>query len=143
MTTWMRRAALVLTGAAAVGIAGCGDEDDYANAPRPPAPIVITAAITGDGITVSPSKFGAGPISLIVSNQTETSQQVTLETSDTSSGPGLTQSTGPINPRDTATLRADVDEGTYTVSVAADAIKSATVRVGAERPSAQNELLQP
>ncbi len=133
----------MLTGAAAVGIAGCGDEDDYANAPRPPAPIVITAAITGDGITVSPSKFGAGPISLIVSNQTETSQQVTLETSDTSSGPGLTQSTGPINPRDTATLRADVDEGTYTVSVAADAIKSATVRVGAERPSAQNELLQP
>ncbi len=143
VTTWMRRAALLLAGSAALAVAGCGDDDDYANTPRPAAPIVVTAAITGDGVTVSPAKFGAGPISVIVSNQTETSQQVTLETADTSTGPGLTQSTGPINPRDTATLRADVAEGEYELSVAAGAIKAAKISVGAARPSAQNELLQP
>jgi len=143
VTTWMRRAAVVLFGTAALVAAGCGNDDDYANEPRPPAPIVVTAAITKSGVSVSPDTFGAGPINLIVTNQTETSQQVTLETQDTSGGPGITQSTGPINPRDTATLKADVPEGSYRVSVEGDTIEPAELEVGAERPSAQNELLQP
>lgn len=132
-----------LAGIALLAAAGCGDDDDYANDPRPPAPIVVTAAITKDGVSVSPAKFGAGPINLIVTNQTETSQQITLETDDTGGGAGITQSTGPINPRDTATLKADVPEGSYRVGVEGDTIDAATLEVSAKRPSAQNELLQP
>lgn len=139
----MRRTSAALAGIALLVTAGCGDDDDYANEPRPPAPIVVTAAITKDGVSVSPAKFGAGPINLIVTNQTETSQQITLETQDTSGGAGITQSTGPINPRDTATLKADVPEGNYRVGVEGDAVKAAALEVSAERESAQNELLQP
>lgn len=143
VTIRMRRAGAALAAVALLTAAGCGDDEDYPNENRPPAPIVVTAAITKSGVSVSPEKFGAGPISLIVTNQTGTSQQVTLETDDTASGPGITQSTGPINPRDTATLKADVPEGSYRVSVGGDSIEAATLEVGAERPSAQNELLQP
>jgi hypothetical protein len=143
VTIRMRRAATAIAAAALLGAAGCGEDDDYANEERPPAPIVVTAAITKSGVSVSPAEFGAGPINLIVTNQTGTSQQVTLETSDTSSGPGITQSTGPINPRDTATLKADVPTGSYRVSVGGGGVDAATLEVGAERPSAQNELLQP
>jgi hypothetical protein len=51
--------------------------------------------------------------------------------------------TAPISPRDTATLKADVDPGRYSVHVAGDAIAAAALRVGPERKSAQNDLLQP
>lgn len=125
-------------------IAGCGSDDDYANEPRPPAPINIAAAITDDKISVSPQSFGAGPIVLIVSNQSDAPQKVTFETENTpGTGPGIRQTTSPINPRGTATLKVDVTEGTYELSVDSSGIKSATVDVGAKRESAQNELLQP
>jgi hypothetical protein len=35
-------------------VAGCGGGDDYANEPRPPAPINVTAAITNSRVNVSP-----------------------------------------------------------------------------------------
>jgi hypothetical protein len=124
--------------------AGCGSEDDYANEPRPPAPINITAAISDEKISVSPRSFGAGPIVLIVSNQSEAAQQVTFETQDTSTGgPGIKQTTSPINPRGTATLNVDVTQGTYELSVEDSGVQPAVVEVGAKRESAQNELLQP
>ena len=120
----------------------CGEEDDYANEPRPPSPIQIGAAITADGVTVSPSQVGAGPVTLIVTNQTERAQEVTLETDEIGgSDPGIRQRSGPINPGDTASLKADLRQGTYSVSVGSAG--SATVKVGAPRPSAQDDLLQP
>ncbi len=129
--------------ASAVGV-GCGDEDDYANEPRPPAPIVVSAAVTDSRISVSPKQFGAGPVNLIVTNQTERAQEITLETDEIGgSEPGIQQRTGPINPGDTATLKADLKSGTYRVATDSDSIKPAALDVGAERPSAQNELLQP
>jgi hypothetical protein len=128
-------------GALALGAGGCGGAGgDYKNEPRPPSPIVVTAAVSKDQVSVSPRKLGAGPISLIVSNQTGASQQVTIESAG---APGVRQETAPINPRDTATLTADVAPGTYRVHVAGDGIRAATFRVGRERPSAQNDLLQP
>jgi hypothetical protein len=133
-------AAICVLGVAA---AGCGSDDDYKNELRPPSPIIVTAAIARDHVTISPREFGAGPISLIVTNQTDDTQQVTLETSDTGGGRGLTQQTGPINPSDTATLQADIPEGTYEVGVAAAGIRPAKLVVGEKRPSAQNDLLQP
>jgi hypothetical protein len=142
----MRRTAatMPLAFAAAVAIAGCGTSSDYKNDPRPPSPIVLTASIDNQRVSVSPRAFGAGPISLIVTNQTSTAQSVTLESADKAgSGPGLRQETAPISPRDTATLKADVKPGRYTVHVRGDAIIAARLRVGPQRASAQNDLLQP
>lgn len=138
----MRRTA-ALTGVLVTSalVAGCGGEDDYANEPRPPAPITITAAITQGEISVSPDTFGAGPVSLIVTNQTDTAQRITFETAGGAAG--FTQQTGPINPGDTATLKADVPSGKVVVKVAGDAVEAAELKVGARRPSAQDDLLQP
>jgi hypothetical protein len=142
----MRRTAALtpLAVAAVVAVVGCGASSDYKNDPRPPSPIVLTASIDNQRVSVSPRSFGAGPISLIVTNQTDTAQRVTLESADKAgSGPGLKQETAPISPRDTATLKADVKPGRYTVHVGGDGIRAARLQVGPERASAQNNLLQP
>jgi hypothetical protein len=130
--------------AATLALAGCGSDPDYANDPRPPSPINVTAAITAEKVTVSPKEFGAGPIVLIVANQTGDPQRVTLQTDELAGEQGgIKQSTAPINPDGTATLKVDVREGEYAVSVDGDGIRGARVTVGAQRASAQNDLLQP
>jgi hypothetical protein len=128
--------------AAALAMLGCGSGSSYKNQPRPPSPIVITAAIVPGQVSVSPTHFGAGPISLVVTNQTEKSQRLTIAREVNGQ---LQQSgeTGPINPHDTASLKADVDPGSYRVSVDGGGIKPAKLNVGKQRPSAQNDLLQP
>jgi hypothetical protein len=125
--------------------AGCGDDDPGSTSgERPPVPIIITASISTEHVSVSPRRFGAGPITLIVSNQTGASQRVTLESDDTpGAGPGVRQQTAPINPRDTARLEADVQPGRYRVAVEGGGIDAATVSVGARRESAQNQVLLP
>jgi hypothetical protein len=141
-----RTAALVpLAVAGALALGGCGDSSaDYKNDPRPPGPIIITGYIDDQRVSVSPRTLGAGPISLIVTNQTGAAQRVTLESAGaTGSGPGIRQVTAPINPQDTATLKVDVKPGSYSVHVGGDAIRAARLRVGPERESAQNDLLQP
>jgi hypothetical protein len=123
---------------------GCGEEDDYKNEPRPATPIVVSASITDDRVSVSPKTFGAGPITLIVTNQTQSDQELVLETEEIGgSAPGIEQQTGPISPGDTASLKADLREGTYRVAVNARGISEAALDVGEPRPSAQDELLQP
>ena len=125
-------------------VAACGDEDDYANEPRPPSPIVVSAAVTDGRVSVSPKRFGAGPVNLIVTNQTDRAQEITLETDEIGgSAPGIQQRTGPINPGDTASLKADLKQGTYKVGVDSQNIRAAALDVADARPSAQNELLQP
>jgi hypothetical protein len=138
----MTRTGAMATPLAIVALAGCGG-GDYRD-PRPPAAILLTASISNQRISVSPHRFGAGPISLVVVNHTSAAQRVTLESANgAGSGPGLRQVTAPINPRDTATLKADVQPGRYSVHVGGDGIAAAALRVGTERASAQNDLLQP
>ena len=139
----MRRRALVAAAALAWGAAGCGGGDDYANEPRPPTPINVTAAIGDGGISISPQTFGAGPVVMIVANQTGQRQTVTLETQELGgSRPGITETTRPIGPGGTARLQADLRQGTYQVSTGGGG-SPATLEVGAARESAQDELLQP
>ena len=126
--------------AAVLGVAGCGEED-HANRDRPAASINVTAAIADGAIHVSPQEFGAGPIRLLVSNQTTSAQELTFETGGDASG--VTQTTTPIDPDGTATLEVDVTEGEYEISTADDKVKPVAVAVGAPRPSAQNDLLLP
>jgi hypothetical protein len=129
---------------ALAAVAGCGGGDDYANEPRPPAPINVTAAITNQRVSVSPQRFGAGPIVLVISNQSSTAQEVTFETDELGgSKPGRTFSTTPINPRGTATLKVDVRQGAWKLRTKDGGIQAAAVSVGKQRKSAQNELLQP
>jgi hypothetical protein len=128
--------------ALALSVSGCGsDNTSYKNTPRPPAPINVTAAITDSQIKVSPRRFGAGPIVLIISNQSTDAQSVTFETDGGEAG--IRQTTSAINPAGTAQLQLEVRQGTYELSVEDRRIRPASVRVGGQRASAQNELLQP
>jgi hypothetical protein len=127
-------AAVALAGVAT----GCGGDDEARSEERPPVPINISISVDEDAVTASPDKFGAGPITLLIANQSRASQTITID------GPRLRRSLGPINPQDTATVRLRVEPGEHTVSAAESAgLREATLRVGPERPSAQNELLLP
>jgi hypothetical protein len=137
-----RAAAIAICGLLALAAAACGTTEQRRNDPRPPTRIVITGSISTNRVSIAPRRFGAGPVSLIVANLTDTSQQVTLERADRSR-PRVRQQTAPINPRDTAELRADLGTGRYTVRVTGGGIAAATLWVGRRRPSAQNDLLQP
>jgi hypothetical protein len=128
--------------AVAASVSGCGtDNVSYKNDPRPPSPINVTAAITDSQIKVSPRRFGAGPIVLIISNQSSDAQSVTFETGGGESG--IRQTTSAINPAGTAQLQIEVDQGTYELSVEDRRIRPASMRVGKPRPSSQNDLLEP
>jgi hypothetical protein len=121
----------------------CGEED-HRNGERPAASINVTAAIVDGRVHVSPRRFGAGPIRLLVTNQTASVQALTLETDEVGGDrPGLTQTTAPISPSGTARLEVDVREGDYALTTADRGIEPASVEVGAPRPSAQGDLLQP
>lgn len=128
-----------------LGLAGCGGDDDFANEERAPDRIILSAVITPSGVTVSPSRLGAGTIELIASNLTSRSQRLTLSSQALGSAGAmpLRQRTGPINPGDTASLTADVRQGIYRVTTGSPAISPATIRVGPPRRSAKDKLLQP
>jgi hypothetical protein len=135
---------VLLAAVLASGAAGCGGEEDYANRPRPPAPINVTAAIGERKLSVSPREFGAGPIVILISNQTPEPQNVTIETEELGgSQPGLRESSGRIGPNGTASFEVNVREGTYQLSTRRGGLEPVTIEVGKPRPTAQNEVLQP
>lgn len=79
-----------------------------------------------------------------IANLTEQAHKVTVETDELGAGsPGLKQTTSAINPGGTATLKIDLRRGDYTVTVGESGIQDARLKVGAERPSSQDQLLQP
>jgi hypothetical protein len=129
----------VVSALSTASLSGCGGSDARESNPRPPSPIDIAVVIGEDEVDASPAKFGAGPIVLMVSNQSNASRTLTIE------GSQVRQSVGPINPQDTATLKVSVRPGEYTLAAAAGSsdLKPAKLTVGPERPSAQNELLRP
>ena len=125
---------------AAILLAGCGSGKHYVNNPRPPALLIITVAIDNGRVLVSPTHIGAGPVQLTMANETQASQQITVA----SDQPGVLQEhAGPINPGNTASLKANLSSGTYSVKVDGSSIAAATIAVGGQRPSSQNQLLQP
>jgi hypothetical protein len=135
---------VVSAGALALGAVACGSSGKFANQPRPPAPITVTAAIDGTRVRVSPKTFGAGPVTIIVSNQSGASQQVTFETNEIGGTEGgIRASAGPVAPRGTTTLQVNPRRGIYRLSTKSRAVRPAAILVGRPRPSSQNELLQP
>lgn len=137
----LNRKAVALAGAGALMVlAGCGSTKHYANNPRPAELLNLTAAIADGRVVVSPNKIGAGPVNVTVANETGASQQISITTAD---GTGKLLQTGPINPGTTASVKADIQPGTYSVSTQDSTIRGATISVGAQRSSTQNVLLEP
>jgi hypothetical protein len=127
--------------AAGLVIAGCGEED-FANEPRPPVPVELTGVVQDEGVTVSPSRIGAGPILITVSNQTRNEVVITLE------GESITDEVGPVPPLDTATIQKTLDPGLYEVTAGSDValpreIRPAELEIGRERPSSSDDVLLP
>ena len=144
MTRRIRAGALLAMFAAGIVLAGCG-EDDFENEPRPPVPVELTGVITDERVTISPSELGAGPVVITVSNQTEASHTLTLESAD---GGTIREQVGPINPLDTAKLQRTLVPGSYTVTAGSEEavpreIKPATIKIGKSRKSGSDELLLP
>ena len=131
-----RWALLVALLVRALAAGGCGGED-FANDARPGDVVIVSAVITPRGVSVSPSRVGAGLIELRASNQTSRSQRVQLRSQRLASGGRpLAQTTGPISPGGVATLKAGVDEGTYTVTTRSAGAGPASLVVAAQRRSA-------
>jgi len=134
-----------LSALALVVAAGCGSGDAYDNASRPPAPVSISIAVTGTRISVSPDRVGAGPVLLLISNQSSRSRDVTLS-GRAGAGASCVEddaSSGPINPQGAASIQLPLVEGACEVNVADGGLSPERITVGPERASAQQDLLQP
>jgi hypothetical protein len=135
-TRSLRGGALGLLATLPLLLGACG-EDDFPNEPRPPAPIELTAAIDPRSVSISPQSLGAGLVVLTISNQTDEPTRLTLE------GP-TSATSNEIPPGGTGSIKAALEQGEYEAGAGTEVdIKPATLEVGPERASSQNELLQP
>jgi hypothetical protein len=126
---------------AALLASGCGG-DDFENERRPSVPIELTGVIQERGVTVSPSKEGAGPFVITISNQTDEAHTVTLE------GTSVEERVGPIQPQDTGTIQKTLNQGKYEVRAGSEQavekeIPPAELEIGPDRDSSNDELLLP
>ena len=144
-TRWTRSVGLLLAGGFVVfAIGGCGGGGDFKDKPRPAIPLQLSGVVTDKAVSVEPSKVGAGPMTIVVSNQSTRSHTVTLQ-----GGPHNTvEQVGPINPLDTAQIQETLDPGTYTVTAGSDSsaspeIKPATLHIGKARAPSSGTLLLP
>ena len=122
-------------------MAGCGDED-FKNEARAPIRVALTGVIQDDAVTVSPSKVGAGPVEITISNQTDAAHSLTLE------GDSVVEHEGPVAPGDTATIQKTLEPGSYEVKAGSSKavvkeIRPAVLRIGKERQNSNNDLLLP
>src|SRR6476661_1679123 len=141
------RKALLLAGGMALMLAaaGCGeDNDDFAADPRPPVAVELSGVIHDDGVTLSPSREGAGPVLITFANQTDRAHTITVE------GEDIIERTAPIQPQDTATIKKTLLPGTYEIRAGSsravdidDQIRPATLTIGPERTSSNDDLLLP
>jgi hypothetical protein len=126
---------------AAAFLAACG-EDDFKNEARAPVREELTGVIQPDEVTVSPSKLGAGPVSITISNQTDDPHSLTLE------GNSTVDRAGPVQPGDTATIQKTLEPGSYEVKAGSEKavrkeIRPAVLRIGKERKNSNNDVLLP
>jgi hypothetical protein len=135
----MRRrvvAQLGVLAALAVAATGCG-EDDFENEARPATPVELTAAIKDRVVGVSPSKVGAGIVNFTISNQSADPATFVLE------GP-TDDATEEIPPGSVVSLKTALEEGTYEATAGEDSgARPDQLKVGADRPTSQNDLLLP
>lgn len=122
-------------------LAGCG-ADDFENKPRPAGSVDLTGVIADRGVTLSPTKVGAGPVRITLVNETDDVHTVTLE------GDSLDATVGPVNPQDTATIQKTLPSGSYELRAGSEQavereIPPADLTVGPDRASSNGTLLLP
>jgi hypothetical protein len=136
------RAVSILFAGGTLVVAGCGGGSHFKNETRPPVPVQLTGVVTDRAVQISPSRVGAGPVIITVSNQTTGAHTLTLE------GNGTTDTVGPVNPMGTGKLQQTLRPGSYTLKAgseqaSATAIAPGKVTVTRERQSSGNDLLLP
>ena len=130
--------------AAGLAASGCGGGDNNSNNGfRPPVTRVIGMIADGKNTKISPAAIGAGPITLKITNNSDGPiARVSLRPADGSGGCVSAEATaGPIPSRGTGTLQATLTDGSC--EVIADSMRTSTLEVSGQRPSAQNVLLLP
>jgi hypothetical protein len=148
----MRKTTIGILGIGALAAGGCGGASNFANNPRPPAPVNLTVYINNVRVSVSPRSVGAGPVVFIVTNQAHHS--VSLAVVPKGNSDHALADTGPINPQATAQVTVNFKPGDYTVATTAGGkteaaqatarpIRGAHLHIGPPRPSASGQLLQP
>jgi len=134
-----RRGRLASLGASAVLVglvfAGCGAKD-FPNNPRSPTPIEVSAKVDSERVQVAPTRFGAGIVNLTVANLS--GSPITLNVNGPTEG-----STNEIQPGSPDFIKLSMKEGTYQVTASKPKIDPATIKVGVERKSSQNTVLEP
>ena len=131
-----RTAALAALSVLVVGaIAGCGAKD-FPNNPRTPVQLEVSARVDSQRVQISPSKFGAGIVNFTVANLSGSPVRFSV------SGPKKS-STVEIQPGAPNYLKMNLSEGTYRATAGRAKIRPATIRVGPERASSQNDVLLP
>lgn len=131
--------ASVLVAVAALAV-GCGGGKNFQAKPRPPATIQLTGVITDQGVTVSPNRVGAGPVQILVSNQTQQAHTLTLD------GANIQPvESRPIDPTDTGGITRSLAPGVYTVRAGtAEAVKKqlspARIVIGKARPDSNDQV---
>jgi hypothetical protein len=117
--------------------AGCGSEDDFDNEPRAALPVDLTASVSDKKVDVSPGSVGAGLVNFTIANQASDVVRFTLV------GP-TDEASNEIPPGTVASLKVNLEEGDYEAGAGEGSeIRADELTVGAERPTSQNELLQP
>lgn len=140
---------LLAIAASAALVAGCGDGGGQRTSElRPPAPALISAAVTDDGIILSPSEIGGGPVTLAVTNESETRRRVTFASNAPAGTAGQEDAgagqSATLPPGVNALLRANLEPGSsWSVTVDDESIDPQVLYVGPERPSSQNDLMLP
>lgn len=133
---WGRAAPLAVAASiAAAGAVGCGAGSNPSD-PRPPAQLEVSASVNPQKVQISPDKFGAGVVNFTVANLS--GAPITFSVN----GPRKA-STTEIQPGAPDYLKMNLPEGTYQATVGKSRIKPATIKVGPERRSSQNQLLLP
>lgn len=132
------RSILLVAGAlaCAVVVSGCAGNESYPNLPKPPAFVTLTVFVGEDEIAVSPNPLGAGPTRFIITNQTGTKQNVLVSAEQSEREVTVGQG-------QTANFRMTIQPGELSISADNTAAQEATMVVGPERESAQDDLNQP
>lgn len=135
----MRRSFLAgLAVLSCAGAIGCGAES-HPNDLRPPAGVELSGRIDNHHVVVAPGSIGAGLARITFSNQSD--ENVTLDLFDGTGRPAAT--TDEIPAGGVGTVQLNLKRGDYAIEPNVGTIDSGTLAVGAERPSAQNDLLLP
>ena len=135
--------AALLSSLLGLGLVACGGGSDFKDRARPPVPLQLNGVITASRVTVSPNRVGAGPVVIIVSNQTRISHTLTLD-----GGNIAPVRVGPINPLDTGQIQQTLQPGQYTVKAgSAEAvtreIAPAHLIIGKARPTSNDQVELP